>query len=225
VAVCAVNVPGFPVPRARVAAGMPLALVAAGVEPLVEMAVEREVEGDGDVLQALEDDDTRVRLQQLEGIIASIAVGRRLELREQIDAERVEQRERKIRRSARNGQMRKRGLAASARREADAQILRDRVHVVTASAPPATTTELRARVHGGVVATATSTWDSKKREAASKKGQALPDGSFPIADKKDVQKAIQASGRSKHPAATVRKHIIKRAKALGAMDLIPDDWK
>lgn len=35
VAACSVNVPGFPIPRARVASGQVLALVAAGVEPIV----------------------------------------------------------------------------------------------------------------------------------------------------------------------------------------------
>ncbi len=44
VAVCAVNCPGFPIPRARVAAGAPIALVAAGTEPLVEQALERQIE-------------------------------------------------------------------------------------------------------------------------------------------------------------------------------------
>lgn len=39
VAVCAVNAPGFPIPRARVASGAPIALVAAGVEPLIEIAM------------------------------------------------------------------------------------------------------------------------------------------------------------------------------------------
>ena len=46
VAVCAVNAPGFPIPRARVAAGAPIALVAAGTEPLVEAAVRRHAEED-----------------------------------------------------------------------------------------------------------------------------------------------------------------------------------
>lgn len=40
VAVCAVNVPGIPIPRARVAGGQAIALVAAGVEPLVDLALE-----------------------------------------------------------------------------------------------------------------------------------------------------------------------------------------
>lgn len=44
VAVCAVNVPGLPIPRARVASGQMLALVAAGVEPLVDLALEEMVD-------------------------------------------------------------------------------------------------------------------------------------------------------------------------------------
>lgn len=61
------------------------------------------------------------------------------------------------------------------------------------------------------------------------KGQAMrnPDGepSYPIADKEDLRKAIQAVGRGKGDHGKIRQHIIKRAKALGAMDMIPDDWK
>ena len=40
VAVCSVNCPGFPIPRARVAAGTPIALVAAGIEPLIAKSIE-----------------------------------------------------------------------------------------------------------------------------------------------------------------------------------------
>lgn len=39
VAVCAVNAPGFPIPRARTASGAPIAMVAAGIEPLIEIAM------------------------------------------------------------------------------------------------------------------------------------------------------------------------------------------
>ena len=38
VAVCAVNCPGFPIPRAQVASGAPIALIAAGIEPIYEAA-------------------------------------------------------------------------------------------------------------------------------------------------------------------------------------------
>lgn len=44
VAVCAVNAPGFPIPRARVASGAPIALVAAGIEPLIEIAMQDRIE-------------------------------------------------------------------------------------------------------------------------------------------------------------------------------------
>ena len=44
VAVCAVNAPGFPIPRARVASGAPIALVAAGIEPLIELAMNDRIE-------------------------------------------------------------------------------------------------------------------------------------------------------------------------------------
>jgi hypothetical protein len=52
----------------------------------------------------------------------------------------------------------------------------------------------------------------------------LTGNSFPIANKQDLRNAIRAYGRSKNKAATKR-HIIARARALGASDLIPDDWK
>jgi len=64
-------------------------------------------------------------------------------------------------------------------------------------------------------------YNTDERESMAKSGSALPDGSFPIADINDLKNAIQAFGRAKdQPAAA--KHIAKRAKALGATDLIPD---
>jgi len=65
----------------------------------------------------------------------------------------------------------------------------------------------------------------KVREKAAEKGQALPDGSFPIRNIKDLKNAVQAYGRAKASnKAAVRKHIIKRAKALGRADLVPDTF-
>lgn len=61
-----------------------------------------------------------------------------------------------------------------------------------------------------------------RREAATK-GQALPDGSFPIRDRTELAKAILAIGRAKHPQAA-KAHIIKRARALNATDLLPSSW-
>jgi hypothetical protein len=62
-----------------------------------------------------------------------------------------------------------------------------------------------------------------ERDKAADKGQALPDGSFPIKNKDDLKNAVKAYGRAKNKAAAKR-HIIKRAKALGATDLLPDGW-
>lgn len=60
-------------------------------------------------------------------------------------------------------------------------------------------------------------YSSKQRQEMAKKGQALPDGSYPIVDMADLRNAMQAFGRSK-PAdrAKVKAHILKRAKALNA---------
>ncbi len=54
--------------------------------------------------------------------------------------------------------------------------------------------------------------------------KALPDGSFPIENKSDLKNAISAYGRAKNKARA-KAHIIKRAKALGATNMLPDDWK
>lgn len=64
----------------------------------------------------------------------------------------------------------------------------------------------------------------QEREDAADAGQAMPDGSYPIKTKEDLQNAIQAFGRAKNPAK-VKQHIIRRARALGATDLLPEKWK
>jgi hypothetical protein len=63
----------------------------------------------------------------------------------------------------------------------------------------------------------------KQRERAAEDGDALPDGSYPIANKGDLRNAIQAYGRAKDKAR-VKAHIVSRARALGALDQLPDDW-
>lgn len=63
-----------------------------------------------------------------------------------------------------------------------------------------------------------------ERERLASRGKALPDGSFPIANTSDLRNAIKLAGNAKDPAKA-RAHIIRRAKALGAMDMIPDTWR
>jgi len=62
-----------------------------------------------------------------------------------------------------------------------------------------------------------------ERDKDSGSGAAMPDGSFPIENKGDLGNAIRAIGRAKDPGAA-RAHIIRRAKALGCSDMLPENW-
>jgi hypothetical protein len=160
VAVCQVNVPGFPVVEARVASGHVTALVAAGAAPLV--------------LQ---------RLGRLEFAGAAELAEEALALRTRFRAPEV-------------AALEAAALAAKAR------VVSDRF--ATLSAQPVTA--------------------GRRREYA-KKGWALGDGSYPIADVADLKRAIQSYGRAKESdRAKVRRHIEKRARALGHPELIPEEW-
>lgn len=61
-----------------------------------------------------------------------------------------------------------------------------------------------------------------RRMAAN--GQAMSGGRYPIADREDLTNAIRAVGRGSGSHDAIRRHIMKRARALGLMDLIPDNW-
>lgn len=71
-------------------------------------------------------------------------------------------------------------------------------------------------------------YSSDDMKSMVSKGQAMKNASgepsYPIADISDLKKAIRAVGRGKAGHDAIRRHIIKRAKALGAMNLIPDNW-
>ena len=67
-------------------------------------------------------------------------------------------------------------------------------------------------------------YSSSARETMASRGQAMPDGSYPIANRTDLSNAIQAVGRAKN-YDSVKQHIIRRARALGAMEMLPKDWK
>lgn len=64
--------------------------------------------------------------------------------------------------------------------------------------------------------------DDLKRMAGN--GQAMKDESYPIADKEDLTRAIRAVGRGGASHDAIRRHVIARAKALGASSEIPDNW-
>jgi hypothetical protein len=73
------------------------------------------------------------------------------------------------------------------------------------------------------VGLSTREFPAASREKMAKSGSALPGGGFPIPDIDALKRAIQSIGRAKNPAAA-KAHIKKRAAALGATNLIPEDW-
>ena len=153
VAVCQVNVPGFPIARARVASGAVMALVAAGAATLAKMKSD----------PVAEMQDRIAKLEQLAAPTEDLAA---------------------------------RVASAKARIE-----------------------EFAGTDEFGYIS-------RDERKAMAQKGEALPDGSYPIRSVGDLKNAIQAYGRSnKGDRAKVRKHIEKRARALNVRHLIPEDWK
>lgn len=166
VAVCQVNVPGFPIARAFVASGEMTALVAAGALPLAKMKSDPVAE-----------------------------LSARLERVEQFSQ-----------------------FELSARAEA----IRSRVEPVISEHKAL----LQARAEAVFSTMETFGYVPKKtREKAAEKGQALPDGSYPIRNVADLKNAVRAYGRAKESEqAKVRKHIMKRARVLGREDLIPAKW-
>lgn len=66
-------------------------------------------------------------------------------------------------------------------------------------------------------------FSQEEREELAKEGKALPDGSFPIVTREDLENAIQAIGRAKDPDKA-KAHIKKRARELGLTELIPEEW-
>lgn len=73
--------------------------------------------------------------------------------------------------------------------------------------------------------------DTQTRRQLAKQGKAMPGGSsggrFPIRNESELGKAIQAVGRAsggEEGRRKVRRFIIKRARALGLSNRIPDNW-
>lgn len=59
----------------------------------------------------------------------------------------------------------------------------------------------------------------------AKKGEAMPNGKYPIRNRQDLKDAIRLSGSSSMPKEEVKKWIKKRAKELNLEDELPEDWK
>lgn len=67
-------------------------------------------------------------------------------------------------------------------------------------------------------------FSTKERKNLAKKGQAMPDGSFPIRNAQDLKDAIQSIGRAKN-SSKAKAWIKRRAKALGLEKILPETWE
>jgi hypothetical protein len=65
--------------------------------------------------------------------------------------------------------------------------------------------------------------DAEQRRKLAERGEALPDGSFPIRNKEDLRDAVQSYGRAKDKEEAKR-WIKRRARELDAEKELPDDW-
>jgi hypothetical protein len=65
--------------------------------------------------------------------------------------------------------------------------------------------------------------DAEERRKLADQGKAMPDGSFPIRNREDLQHAIQSYGRASDKDAAKR-WIKKRARELNAQKDLPEDW-
>lgn len=64
-----------------------------------------------------------------------------------------------------------------------------------------------------------------ERKDLAKKGEAMPNGEYPIRNSQDLKDAIKLSGASDMPKEKVKAWIKKRAKELGLESELPEDWK
>jgi len=282
VAVCQVNVPGFPIARARVASGQVMALVAAGSSVLAQMK--------SDPLKELSQKVTALEAAQLEpqreearAKFAALQEDLKSEYRAKMDAlaAKVKDPLKKDREDEEDESweymiqmMDGPTETAIVPRRVRRRLAREGVALPDGSFPIRNVTDLRqavraydtdlrqavraydrakigsrGRVAKHIMRRAKALnrpdlipprWSTGYKEAASidefrdyseetreeyaKEGKALPDGSFPIANVEDLKRAIKAHGRAKD-IAKAKAHIKKRARALDAADLIPEEWK
>lgn len=65
----------------------------------------------------------------------------------------------------------------------------------------------------------------EERKDLAKKGEAMPNGKYPIRNRQDLKDAIRLSGSSSMSKEDVKKWVKKRAKELNLEDELPEDWK
>jgi hypothetical protein len=65
--------------------------------------------------------------------------------------------------------------------------------------------------------------DTEERRKLAEQGKALPDGSFPIRNREDLQDAIRSYGRA-NDKDEAKRWIKRRARELNAEKELPEDW-
>ena len=273
VAVCQVNVPGFPIARARVASGAVMALVAAGAGVLARMKADPIADLTSRIqkLEQLENAELSTKAQVAKDKFAALREAQQAELSARADAlyarvfgaQKFDDEFGYISREKRQA-LAKKGYALPDGSYPITSIdsLKDSIQAYGRSKPGK-----RAAVRRHIMkrARALDRYDlvpenwkkssaslleediaflreraaelsiqvdvfadisAEARKKLAEKGQALPDGSYPIRNEDDLKNAIKAYGRSNpEDRAKVRTHIRKRARALGKEELIPENWK
>jgi hypothetical protein len=69
-----------------------------------------------------------------------------------------------------------------------------------------------------------ASFSAAQRRQLADSGAAMPDGSYPIRNRADLDNAVQSIGRGSGSHAAIRAHIVKRAKALNLTDALPASW-
>ena len=237
VAVCQVNVPGFPIARAMVAGGQVMALVAAGAHDMAMMKLDPAF-----VVHELKlkFEDAKAELSQMElqyeDNLAYISHRVRTQLAKRGKA--LPDGSFPIRNSGDlKNAIKSYGRASQQKRAIVRRHIEKRARALKQtdlipnewarenSALMASADTIRDRAMIAAAYAELSKISEEERMALAKKGQALPDGSYPIRNEEDLKNAIHAFGRAKKSErAQVRKHIIKRARQLKSSDLIPEGW-
>jgi hypothetical protein len=237
VAVCQVNVPGFPIARAILAGGQVMALVAAGAH---YMAVIKSEAAESLALKAQKYGELAVnsevilaRAQEVFGYmpktqreeLAKSGVAMKdgsFPIRNAEDLQNAIQAHGR----AKNVKAAKKHIVKRARALGKAKLIPKEWNVTDSVTASALMDDLRTRTLTAAAYTELSKFSDEERKKLANEGAAMANGAFPIRNVEDLKNAIHAYGRAnKSDRAAVRKHIIKRAKKLGASNLVPEQWK
>ena len=268
VAVCQVNVPGFPIARARVASGAVMALVAAGAttlarmksDPMAELTqrlAKLEEKENAPLVAAMESARSKVLAVKAEELAAKMGKAKK-EIEEDSDyiiygmddgdpndelaivSRRVRKRLAKEGKALPDGSfpirnigdlknaVKSYGRAKTGSRAAVRRHIVKRARALNRrDLVPDTWRE--ASLDETIQETSISEFkyfSPERREELAKEGIALPDGSYPIENERDLKNAIWAFGRTKpEKKEEVKAHIIKRAGILGKEDMVPEIWE